>query len=54
MGHVLICVLSLGHWRMLEFDYQFGVVSAILGVIEEQQWPLDALPTDQVMSQHLN
>ncbi|KAF2365200.1 Rho GTPase-activating protein domain [Trinorchestia longiramus] len=35
-----------GYWRMLDFEYHFGAVSGILGVVEQQQWPLDAVPRD--------
>lgn len=30
-----------GHYRLLEFDYEFRVLSYMLDLIEENSWPLD-------------
>jgi len=35
-----------GHWRILEFDYRFKVVSHILNLIDEQKYNLDSIPRE--------
>ena len=38
-----------GFWRVLELDYKFKVMSDILALIEEEKWPLEAVPRSSVI-----
>ncbi|KAJ0171436.1 hypothetical protein K1T71_012986 [Dendrolimus kikuchii] len=38
------------HYRILEFDYEFRVLSYMLDLIEENSWPLDKISKDETLN----
>jgi len=39
-----------GHWRLLDPDYAHSVLNHILNLIEENSWPLDSVPVEEVLT----
>ncbi|XP_071836283.1 sister chromatid cohesion protein DCC1-like [Apostichopus japonicus] len=38
-----------GFWRLLDFDYEFEVLSQILSLIDENSWKLDEVPQNEMI-----
>lgn len=47
--HSLNLLFSTGHWRFLEFNYHFRVLSLILGLVDENSWPLTEVVRNEVL-----
>ncbi|XP_034242645.1 sister chromatid cohesion protein DCC1 isoform X2 [Thrips palmi] len=43
-----VCCIN-GHWRFLEFNYHFRVLSLILGLVDENSWPLNGVVRGEVL-----
>lgn len=38
-----------GYWRLLDTDYFHSVLNHVLGLIDENSWPLDQIPVEEVI-----
>lgn len=45
----MILILFPGHWRFIEFNYHFRVLSLLLDFIDENSWPLDGIIRTEVL-----